>query len=98
MSIKSKIIHFLGGYTTDEYKKATDEEPSIHKLEQVYADTRSYSVDNDNLIYDKTQLARRIGECMLDNDLIDFTIKQKYDEIGTKIYEVRAKAYVGKLV
>lgn len=98
MSIKNKIIHWLGGYTPAEYSKvAEDEEPSIHRLEQVYADIKSYMVDDDSLIYDKMQLARRLGERMLDNGLIDFTIKQKRDTLGARIYEVRAKAYVGKI-
>ena len=97
MSIKNKIIKWFGGYTSEEYKKAFEDEPSVDRLEQVYADVKSYSVDKDNLIFDKTQLARKIGERMLDFNLIDFTIKQKADEVGTKLYEVRAKAYVGKL-
>lgn len=95
---KEKVIKWLGGYTPKEYKTAAEEElPSINRLETVYSDIKSYTVDADNLIYDKTQLARKIGERMLDNGLIDFTIKQKRDDIGGRIYEVRAKAFVGKI-
>ena len=97
MKFKERIIKLLGGYTLNEYNIATEEEPSIHRLEQVYANTKSYTIDKDNLIYDKTQLARKIGEYMLESNLIDFTIKQKCDKFGAKIYEVRAKAYVGKI-
>lgn len=95
MKFKDKIIKKLGGFTQKEFE-AQDDSPSIHRMEQVYADIKSYVIDNDCLIYDKTQLARKIGERMLDNGLIDFTIKQSKDSIGSRIYEVRAKAYVGK--
>lgn len=96
---KEKLIKWLGGFTNGEYHKLMEEEsiPSINRLETVYSDTKSYSIDSDNLIFDKTILAQKIGERMLDNSLIDFTIKQRSDRYGSKIYEIRAKAYVGKI-
>lgn len=97
--IREKIIKWLGGFTPNEYNQLMEEEsmPSINRLDSVYSDIKSYCIDKDNLTFDKTQLAREIGERMLDNDLIDFTIKQKTDRMGFKIYEIRAKAYVGKI-
>ena len=99
MKIKDKLIKCLGGFTLKEYdeKIAIEEDkPSLNKFDTVYSDIKAYYIDNDSLLYDKTQLARRIGERMLDNGLIDFTIKQKRDAIGGRVYEVRAKAYVGR--
>lgn len=95
MSIKDRIIKHLGGFTQQEFS-AQEDNPDIHRIDQVYADVKSYVIDNDCLIYDKTQLARKIGERMLDNGLIDFTIKQTKDNFGNRIYEVRAKAFVGR--
>ena len=97
-NFKEKIIKWLGGYTLNEYKKAADDDiPSVKRLEMVYSDTKSYCIDKDSLTYDKTLLAQEIGERMLDYNLIDFTIKQKIDTYGSKIYEIRAKAFVGKI-
>lgn len=99
MTFKDKLIKKLGGFTSKEYdeKVAIEEDtPSLNKFDIVYSDTKSYYIDDDSLLYDKIQLARKLGERMLDNGLIDFTIKQKKDAIGSRIYEVRAKAFVGR--
>ena len=95
--IKDKIIRWLGGYTAKEYNELVKKETVNHEMEAVYAYVRSYTKDEDTLTYDKMQLARKIGERMLDFDLIDFVTRSKLDEVGTTIYETRAKAYVGKL-
>ena len=57
----------------------------------------SARIDDDSLAFEKERLAYEIGKEMLDNNLIDFTIKEKEDEFGTRIYSIRAKACVNKV-
>jgi len=95
--IKDKIIRWLGGYTAKEYNELVKKETLIHEIEAVYAYVRSYTNDEDTLAFDKSQLAQKIGERMLDFNLIDFATRPKIDNVGTTMYETRAKAYVGKL-
>lgn len=95
--IKDKIIRLLGGYTAKEYNELVKKETMNHEMEAVYAYIRSYSKDEDTMAYDKTQLARKIGERMLEANLIDFVTRTDADSVGTTIYDTRAKVYVEKL-
>ena len=96
MNIKNKVIKLLGGFTKKEYHQGIVEENHF-RLVPVYSDSLNYYIDDDSLEYEKTQLAAKIGLAMLENDLIDFSIKEKHDDFGSKIYSIRAKACVNEL-
>lgn len=91
MSIKSKIVHLLGGSMPE------DRNCGETYTQPIYSETLSYSIDDDNLAYDKMQIARRIGEIMLDNGLIRFNIEQNYDANHNKIYIIQGRAHVGQI-
>jgi len=86
----------LGGITKREYNHEIIEGSKI-KLMPVYCSSLNYTIDDDSLTFEKEQLAYQIGKEMLDNNLIDFSIKEKEDNFGSKIYSIRAKACVNEV-
>lgn len=74
MSIKSKLIRALGGYNSISDFKILSE--------PVCATTKSYYIDEDTIAYDKVQIARKIGEQLLDLDLIHFNVDSKMGTMG----------------
>ena len=96
MCLKDKIIKFLGGLTKKDYHREITENSKIN-LVPVYRESLNYYIDDDSLTFEKERLAYEIGKEMLDNNLIDFTIKEKEDEFGVRIYSIRAKACVNKI-
>ena len=96
MNIKNKVIKLFGGFTKKDYHRALTESSDV-KLSSVYSESRNYYIDDDSLDFEKEQLAYKLGKEMLDNGLIDFSIKEKYDKFGAKIYLIRAKACVNQI-
>lgn len=90
--IKEWLIHKLGGYTSSNFKVVT-EAPA----QEIQAYSKTYILDPDSVEYEKTQLARTIGERMLEHGLIRFCIVQEFDVSGTKIYEIGARAAVKEI-
>ena len=76
MNIKNRIIKLLGGFTKQDYHREITDNNNID-LMPVYSETLNYYIDDDTLESEKEQLAYEIGKEMLDNNLIDFTIKEK---------------------
>ena len=90
--IKEWLIHKLGGYTNSNFKVVA-EAPT----QEIQAYSKTYILDPDSIEYEKTQLARKIGEMMLQHELIRFRIVQEFDFSGTKIYEIGARAAVKEI-
>ena len=98
MKIKDKLIKALGGYTFKEYRNKDEDFPApTTNIVSVYAETRNYYIDDDCMEVEKEQLAYKLGKEMLENNLIDYSIKEKRDEVGGKIYLIRGKAYVKEI-
>lgn len=84
MSIKSKLIRALGGYNSI----------SDFKSEPICATTKSYYIDEDTIAYDKVQIARKIGEQLLDCGMIHFDVEPKDGEIGETLYTISGEVRV----
>ena len=97
MSIKDKLIKALGGHTNKEYRNKDEDFPTTTETISIYAESPTYYIDDDAKIFEKEQLAYKIGKEMLDQGLIDFSIKERQDIWGTPIYSIRAKAYVKEI-
>lgn len=54
----------------------------------VSAQSKTYYIDNDALEYEKKIIAQRIGQKMLDLDLINYTIIENRDVFNGKIYTI----------
>ena len=87
--IKEWLIHKLGGYTSSDFKFVTQ-----GPMQEVQANSKIYILDPDSYEYEKTQLARKIGEEMLLRELIKFNVGQEFNVSGEKVYEVGARAEV----
>ena len=96
MKIIDKFIKILGGFTNKEFNREITGNSQI-KLIPVICESLSYCIDDNSLEFEKEQLAYKIGKEMLDNNLIDFSIKKKQDNFGAKIYSIRAKACVNEV-
>lgn len=96
MKIVDKCIKFLGGFTNKEFNREITGNSQV-KLVPVYCESLNYFIDDDSLEFEKEQLAYKIGKEMLDNNLIDFSVKKKQDNFGAKIYSIRAKACVNEV-
>ena len=89
--IKEKLIKLLGGFTFKEYQdnhfdfSIDGKKIPVEKFTSIHADSKSYIFDNDTMEYEKNILAQKIGERMLDYDLIQFDVRQKQDKFGVKI-------------
>lgn len=84
MSIKSKLIRALGGYNSI----------SDFKSEQVCATTKSYYIDEDTIAYDKVQIARKIGEQLLDCGMIHFDVEPKEGKMGETLYTISGEVRI----
>lgn len=87
--IKEWLIHKLGGYTSSDFKYVTQS-----PMQEVQASSKIYILDPDSYEYERTQLARKIGEEMLLRELIKFNVGQEFNVSGEKVYEVGARAEV----
>jgi hypothetical protein len=87
--IKEWLIHKLGGYTSNDFKFVTQ-----GPMQEIQANSKIYILDPDSYEYEKTQLARKIGEEMLLRGLIKFNVGQEFNVSGEKVYEVSARAEV----
>ena len=88
-NIKEWLIHKLGGYTSSDFKFITQD-----PMQEIQANSKIYILDPDSYEYEKTQLARKIGEEMLLRGLIKFNVGQEFNVSGEKVYEVGARAEV----
>lgn len=87
--IKEWLIHKLGGYTSSDFKFVTQS-----PMQEVQASSKIYILDPDSYEYEKTQLARKIGEEMLLRDLIKFNVGLELNVSGEEVYEIDARAEV----
>lgn len=78
--IKDRIIRWLGGFTINDFK--------VVSQKTIRATTKSYYVDEDTITYEKTQIARKIGEQLLDCNIIHFDIEPKDGEFGETLYTI----------
>lgn len=86
MSIKSKLIRALGGYNSILDFKILSE--------PVCATTKSYYIDEDTIAYDKVQIARKIGEQLLDGGMIHFDIEPKEGKMGETLYTISGEVKI----
>ena len=91
MKLKNKLIKWLGGYPPD------DENIIKYTPTSLYCETKTYYIDEDSIEYEKSRLARELGELLQEKNCVSYTIKEHIDEIGSKIYTIRGKVYVGKI-
>lgn len=86
--IKDKIIKWLGGFTINDFK--------IFSPKIIRVTTKSYYVDEDTITYEKTQIARKIGEMLLDYNMIYFDIEPKDGEFGETLYTIRGEIQINE--
>ena len=90
MNIKNKIIKWLGGYPPD------DDKLTRYKPVRLCCETKNYYIDDDSIEFEKNKLAGELGELLLEEGCISYTIKEQQDNLGGKIYTIRGKVCVNK--